>query len=437
LPRVVTAALLLSTGCRAAAAKPGEAFADFTTDGGWCWFSDPRAVTREGKTYAGWVTEDGSVHVAQLQHDSGRVITFTLHTKYQRDDHDAPSLLFLPDGCLTAFYTRHGGPDPKINARVTTRPDDITAWEPEIALPLRDDFDRHAGITYSNPFLLSQEGNAIYLFWRGVSFKPTMSRSLDGGKTWSPAQPVFSRAGLPADVRPYAKYASNGRDRIHFLFTDGHPQNEPSNCVYYACYRGGAFYRANGARICGLNELPLRPEQVDLVYDAAKTGVRAWIWDVAADKHDQPVITYTRLRARTDHRYRYARWDGRQWQDTELTGGGGWFPQTRPGQTEGEPFYSGGLALDPADPSVVYLSRPVNGVREIERWFTSDGGKSWKSEPVTAGSTYDNVRPFVVRGHTPDGPTVLWLNLRGRYVHYTDYLTAVKMDHPVAVSRAP
>jgi hypothetical protein len=48
--------------------------------------------------------------------------------------------------------------------------------------------------------------------------------------------------------------------------------------VYYVCYRAGAFYRADGTRICGAAELPIQPEQADCVYDA-KTGVRAWIWD--------------------------------------------------------------------------------------------------------------------------------------------------------------
>jgi len=75
-------------------------------------------------------------------------------------------------------------------------------------------------------------------------------------------------------------------------------------------------------------------------------------------------------------------------------------------------------------------------VREIERWTTADGGKSWKSEAVTARSKFDNVRPFVVNDHEPDGPTVLWMNLHGRYVHFTDYLTAIKMDRPAKTTGA-
>jgi hypothetical protein len=261
-----------------------------------------------------------------------------------------------------------------------------------------------------------------------------MATSTDGGRTWSPARVVFSRPGLPPEDRPYAKYASNGRDRIHLLFTDGHPNREATNSVYYACYRGGAFYRADGTRIAGLDELPLRPEQADRVYDATATGVRAWIWGIACDARDRPVIVYARLPATADHRYHYARWDGSRWQDTELCAGGGWFPQTPAGGTEREPQYSGGLALDPDDPAIVYLSRPRGGVRELERWTTPDGGRTWTSTALTANSRQDNVRPFVIRGHAPGGPTVLWMNLSGRYRHYTDYRCSIMTDLPGRVT---
>jgi rhamnogalacturonyl hydrolase YesR len=429
----LAAALLARVSAHAA--QSAEQYANLTADGGWCWFSDPRAVSRDGKTYTGWVTEDGSIQAAEIDHASGRVATVTLHAQYQRDDHDNPAFLFLPDGRLMAFYSRHGGePHPGIQARITAHAGNFTEWEPESTLPLRDETRGGFGISYANPCLLTDETNAVYLFWRGLSWKPTMARSTDGGKTWSDAQVVFSRPGLPAGNRPYAKYASNGRDRIHMLFTDGHPRNEASNSVYYVCYRAGAFYKADGTRICGVTELPIRPEQADCVYDAKKTGVRAWIWSIGFDKADQPVVAYTRLPAGTDHRYHYARWNGKAWADQELCAGGRWFPQTPQGKTESEPHYSGGLSLDPADPSIVYLARPVNGVREIERWTTPDGGQTWKSEAITKGSKSDNVRPVVVLNHAPGGPTVLWQNLSGRYIHFTNYHCSIKTDSPAATS---
>lgn len=435
------ALILPNLGHAQGAPKPAEAYEDFTPDGAWCWFSDPRAITRDGKTYAGWVSAEGSIQAGMLDHSSGTITVATVHPKYERDDHDNPSLLFLPDGRLMMFYSRHTGP--VMNARVTLRPGDITEWEPEVTLELNDESAGRRGITYSNPVMLENEANSIYLFWRGASYKPTVSKSTDAGQSWSPAQLVVAPEVEDDGNRPYVKIASDSKDRIHMIFTDGHPRNERQNSVYYACYHNGAFYKADGTRIAGMDELPFTPEQADKVYDASTTGARAWVWDVAFDKQNNPVLLYTRHPDETDHRYHYARWNGVDWTDTELCSAGRWFPQTRDGEREREPHYSGGLALDHSDPSVVYLSRPVDGVREIEQWTTADAGRTWTSKALTRGSKHDNVRPFVVRDHAPDSPTVLWMNLSGQYRHYTDYLAAIKVNRPArttvqpAISTAP
>ncbi|UCD23288.1 MAG: BNR-4 repeat-containing protein, partial [Gemmatimonadota bacterium] len=265
----------------------------------------------------------------------------------------------------------------------------------------------------------------IYLFWRGGNFKPSFSHT-DDLITWSPARTLI-QSDEATVVRPYVKVASNGRDAIHFAFTDGHPRNEPQNSIYYVRYRGGEFTRADGSPVGTMAEVPLIHEHADLVYDGRLTGVRAWIWDVAEDGQGNPVIVYTRLPQETDHRYHYARWNGEEWLDTEVTPAGGWFPQTPPGTNEPEPHYSGGVVLDHADPDVVYLSRRVAGVFEIERWWTVDEGTSWRSRPITAGSANDNVRPFVIRDHGSSSPTVLWMENRA-YRHYLDFDSAIRMD---------
>ena len=110
-PHILPTAVYLATGLlvhmltTTHAAQPAEAYADFTEDGTWCWFSSPRALSRDGKTYSGWVTEDGSIQAGEVEHATGRVSTVTLHPQYQRDDHDNPAFVFLPDGRLMAFYT--------------------------------------------------------------------------------------------------------------------------------------------------------------------------------------------------------------------------------------------------------------------------------------------------------------------------------------------
>lgn len=428
-PIVRGAALLLLVFCaaplssRAAAAPaPGESYSSFTADGGWCWFSDPRAIVQDGKTFAGWVTVDGSIEIGAWDHATNRIATFNLHPQFEHDDHDNPALLTLPDGRLAAFYSLHASGDMRL--RTTRRPGDISEWTDERTLGFVAPNRGNRGTTYANPVVLTGEANTLYVFWRGSDFKPTFAVSRDLGASWSTPRTLIARPGSDDTNRPYLKLCSDGADRIDFVFTDGHPRNETKNSVYYVRYQHGAFFKADGTRVGGLEDLPLDPARCDRVYDGASEG-RAWVWDVATTAEGRPVIAFTRLPEETDHRYAYARWNGTSWAVSEICRAGGWFPQTPAGTVEREPHYSGGMALDHRDPSIVYTSRRVEGVFEIEQWRTGNDGATWTSRPITAHSKHDNVRPFVVREASSTGPALLWLNVN-RYVHYTDYHTAVK-----------
>lgn len=371
---------------------------------------------------AGWVKSDGTIEIGAWDQRTGRVETHALHPQFERDDHDAPALLLLPDGRVAAFYSLHARGDMRL--RVTMKPADISGWAPERELGFNAPERGQRGTTYANPVLLTGEANAIYLFWRGPDFKPTFAVSRDLGATWSPPRTLISRPGADDTNRPYLKLCSDGAGRIDFVFTDGHPRNEPTNSVFHMRYERGAFWRADGTRLATIDQLPIDPARCDRVYDGATLG-RAWIWDIATLRDGAPVIAYTRLPSETDHRYAFARWSDTQWLTTEICRAGGWFPQTPVGKTEPEPHYSGGMSLDPRDPFTVYLARRTDGVFEIERWHSSNEGRTWNGVPVTAHSTRDNVRPAVVRGERSDGPTLLWMS-NERYVHYTDFRSAIE-----------
>ena len=97
-------------------AQNGESFQSthkiFVEDGAWYWFSDPRAVSFTGqykRTYVGFVTSTGDITISSYDHKSGEITSKVIYPEFQRDDHINPSLLFLPDGRLMAFFTRHNG----------------------------------------------------------------------------------------------------------------------------------------------------------------------------------------------------------------------------------------------------------------------------------------------------------------------------------------
>jgi len=386
----------------------------WTADGAWCFFADPRAVYYEGehrRTYVGWLTRAGDVMAGFLDHDTGEMRTCTVRERLEADDHANPSLLFLENGHLVIFYSAHGGPE--MYCRISERPESIDAWGEERTVGVNT--EGRFGYTYPNPVRLAEEGHRVYLFWRGGNFKPNFAVSDDGCRSFGPVRTLLAGSG----ARPYIKFASDGRKRIWFAYTDGHPNVEPQNGIYCAYYEGGAVHRPDGARIKTAEELPFAPQEAHRIYDGSDGP--AWIWDIALDAAERPVVVFSVCVELTDHRYRYAVWTGERWETHEITAAGKWFPQTPPGAVEREPYYSGGVVLDHADPSVVYLSRETGGVFEIEEWMTADRGRTWRSSPVTAGSAKNNVRPVAVRGLPPGRREVLWMN--GDYIGYRDYRT--------------
>jgi hypothetical protein len=382
-----------------------------TGGGAWSWFGDPRAVYYQGRhrrTYVGWVARDGSIELASYDHDSGEQVVTTLKVRLQVDDHDNPSILVRPDGRLMVFWSTHAGP--KMWYRRSVRPEDITAWEPERTFPTNT--PGAEGYTYPNPVQLSSERNRIYLFWRGGNFNPSFSTSINGD-TWSPARTLISN---PAQ-RPYVKYATNGRNKIAMAWTETHPRNKRTS-VYFAVYRDGALRRAGGSVISTMAHLPIKPTQGQKVYDWRTDG-KAWVHDVALDPAGHPVIVYATFRSRTDHRYRYARWDGKRWIDRELVRAGGSMSVD-----PGEPDYSGGISLDHGDPSTVYLSRSVHGKFRVEVWTTRDGGATWSSRVLSGPSAGNDYRPVSPRGQRGDSMSVIWMH--GTYPSFLDFQTGLR-----------
>jgi BNR repeat-containing family member len=378
--------------------------------GSWSWFADPRAVVVDhpyDETVAGWIDWHGNVTVGALDPGCGveqlHVVGHLFH-----DDHGAPAILVEPDGRLTVFWSGHNGQ--MMDYRTTLRPGDLRGWGP--VRRIRSGLRGALGFTYPNPVLLAGERDKLYLFWRGADWSADYAtRGLDGG--WGPARKAIHNPGQ----RPYVKVASNGSDTIALAFTDGHPR-ELKTSIYYVAYRDGWLRHANGRPIARLGSGPIRPRQADLVYNAAKDHVAAWVWDVALDSRGRPVIVYATFPSIRNQAYWYADWNGKRWLSHFMTFAG---PSISPGTVETD--YSAGIALDHADPSIVYLSRKTRGSSEIEKWVTANGGYSWRHSTAVRAEGVGNVRPVVPWGAGSEGLGLLWL--RGRYGSYTTYRTSI------------
>ena len=296
--------------------------------------------------------------------------------------------------------------------RSTIHPEDISRWGAVRHVP--SGLTGGRGFTYPNPQRLSGERNRTYLFWRGADWSADYAtRSVDG--SWSPARELIVEPGQ----RPYVKVESDGHDTIGFAFTDGHPR-ERATSIYYVAYRHGWLRHASGRGITPLARAPILSRQADVVYDGTANGISSWVWDVASDHRRRPVIVYATFPSVRNHAYWYARWNGRRWVSHFLAYAG---PTISPRTIELQ--YSGGMALDHSDPSVVYLSRKVGGQFEIERWSTPNGGYSWYHRTVVRDG-FDGLRPVVPRGPR-GGIPLLWL--QGHYGSYTSYRTSIAFLH--------
>jgi hypothetical protein len=267
-------------------------------------------------------------------------------------------------------------------------------------------------ITYSNPFLLGDEGNGdprLYLWFRGYGYGPTVASSDDLGGTWSePLQVVSSPNTYGADgrtkQRPYVKYASNGKDTIHLIYTEGHPAEFANTSLYHLVYSHGELRRSDGTIVSSMTpaggDPSLPPEAGTRIHDGAQST--AWVWDVALDRDEQPVVVYSAYENGTlAASYRYARFDGHAWVTSSIAPAG----TALYGR---EKFYVGGISLDPDDTNIVYFStnidpstgRSTGAHRELYRGVTRDNGASWAYAQLTHASTVENLRPVVPAHHS-------------------------------------
>ena len=409
-------------------------------EGAWCWFADPRALHYENAsgtinaTYIGYIDVHGNVKATQYDWVAHRKTDVLVRSYFQPDDHNNPTFVVLPDERVMIFYTRHTD-EAKIWYRISQKPGDITALGEEKFLATANN------TTYPSPFILADDPNHIYLCWRGINWHPTIARLTMPDQDdncrfdFGPKQIVQSTG-----ARPYAKYQSNGKDKIYLSYTTGHPDNEQPNWLYFNVIDinkgNGPILRdlqgkqlsviANG--VFNVNKQSSYASSYPATVVDNSANIRNWVWQITLDKDEHPVIAYPHIDdAKTTHVYWYARWTGTEWRRTWVQYAGHAFHQN---WNSTEKCYSGGMAVDPDNINDLYLSIPTksgkynkDGVYEIWKYTIDDEGKVAGSEQITRNSTKNNVRPFIIPGSGISKMRLTWMN--GDY-----YYWMVKQGYP-------
>ncbi|MCH5175562.1 MAG: BNR-4 repeat-containing protein [Prevotellaceae bacterium] len=444
----VMLAMVSLCGIMAQESYSGTVVAD---EGAWCWFADPRALHYENTagtinaTYIGYIDVHGNVKATQYDWINRRKTDVLIRSYFQPDDHNNPTFVVLPDERVMIFYTRHTD-EPKIWYRISQKPGDITALGEEKFLTTANN------TTYPSPFILSDDPNHIYLCWRGIDWHPTIARLTmpdandDCQFDFGPKQIVKTTA-----ARPYAKYQSNGKDKIYVSYTTGHPDNEMPNWLYFNVIDinngNGPILRdlkgnqlsviANG--VFNVNKTDAYASQYPATIVDKTANIRNWVWQITLDKDENPVVAYPHIDdAKKSHVYWYARWNGSEWKNTWVQYGGHAFHQN---WNSTEMCYSGGMSIDPENINDLYLSIPTtngaynkDGVYEIWKYTIDDDGKVAGSKQITRNSSKNNVRPFIIPGSKDSEMRLAWMN--GDYYYWIvkkgypkGYPTGIRCDY--------
>lgn len=404
----------------------GTASNTITQEGAWCWFADPRAIHYQNEqntinsTYIGYIDVHGAIKATQINHITNTKNEVLIRSWFQPDDHNNPTFLVLPDERIMVFYSRHTD-EACFYYRVSHEPGDITTLGSEMQLAT----DHNT--TYPSPFILSDDPNHIYLCWRGIGWHPTIARLTLPNKedkvtfNWGPHQIVSSMNGAPG-VRPYAKYASNGKDKIYLAYTSNHPDNQSENWIYMNSINihSHELCDIKGERLSQIGTQ--EPHKVDIsaryknehpfaIVESAP--LRNWIWELILDREEHPVIAMVGINeAKDSHDYYHMRWDGGKWVKTFLSNAGGHFHQS----PDIEKCYSAGMAIDKNNPQVIYASVPVEGkygiVYELMQYTVSNDGHVGSAKQLTFNSPENNIRPFAIAG-LPSSASLAWMH--GKY----------------------
>lgn len=422
-----------------------------TLDGAWSWYSRPESVSHLGYTYWFPINQFGEFKICWLKHSdrtTGEILIETLSggTGSGVDDHNNGAAIILQSGKLLVFYAEHNGNVLKcVKQSFAGNPN---LWDSPLSIESTNQ------TSYVIPIQLSatsgSDGGDIYIFYRDTtsSYQRRYKKSTDGGVTWGSAVSLFqspNNATRTSSIsRPYLHATANrAGNKIWFLLSDGNPP-EVTHTVngsfinsLYVCYfdnTTGKLHQPDGTQI-GTDTFAAPPASgfdtwdITKVYDGTG-GIPYWNWDIQMDLNDQPCIGGIRFFGDTnrysDANYIFARWNGSTWIKSELSGPNiGLSGSSTPIGVGGpEPWYHGGIALDPDNPSDrLFISWPninnATGSWNIHEVKSTDNGATWKTNRIlntTRGNERKCIRPIIPRHYSEKDMLCLWME--GHYRNF-------------------
>ncbi len=369
-------------------------------EGAWCWFADPRALTYKGKTYVGCIDVHGNIKADMLE--DGKKTSVLVRSNFQPDDHDNPTFLVLPDERIMIIYSRHTD-EACFYYRISKKKNDITELGAEKRL------ETEHNTTYPSLFIMDGDEEHIYLCYRGKGWHPTcacLSMPDENDNVTFVTEPfqIVQSTIQGAGCRPYAKYVSDKKGKIHIVYSATHPDNVCPTCVYYSCLdvRDYTLYDIEGNVLKkNVDESPfvVTGYETDpaFVVDDYRSSERGWVWDVCLRDEGIAAAIVRIAEDKKTQKYYYAYYENGEWQKVFLANARKFH------KSDIEYCYGGGMSLDREDKGVIYASVPMGTAFEIEKYTVGTHGVV--REDVTKESKYNNIRPY-----KPEGGELMWMS---------------------------
>jgi hypothetical protein len=160
-----------------------------------------------------------------------------------------------PDGTLYQPRTQCG-------AAVDRSADNGLTWERH---PVGDD---PAAASSDAPDMAVTPDGTLYFFWTGADWLPRLSRSTDGGRSWSAPIPVATGTGLRSTLFPVVAAGMDGRIGVAFYGTtdtasewDGNPGDAPDT-VRWDLYTAVALDAATAGPTFTVTRVTADPVQI-------------------------------------------------------------------------------------------------------------------------------------------------------------------------------
>lgn len=370
------------------------------------WINEKAIVGMNGKTYIGYMTDTGEIHIKELDAKCSRaesrdVCLTRLNCAYA-DEHNAPSVCVLRSGRIIVCYTGHNE-NSALTYRVTQKPYDILSFGPEKHLSYT-----RGNATYAQIFENETRGE-VWLFTRVGGVNWEFRYSPDEGDTWSePRRIVSSDAGglFYMNIR---KKLIPGKDRTQERFTFalyGHPYLSRDHIIRAGYLESdGTLHLSDGMPLpINLidNDILFPIEELSVVY-ASPEGTTVRLLGNAATGPDR-VALCTFTRGDEDSAvYHVATFKDGAWKLSAPIAKAGAF--LAPTQTDGSDSYVPGMDFyfgvgsdgftyhgGIIDTDRVYLARKGSDSWLLESYTSRNSGDTYEYEstlrdiPLTAGT---------------------------------------------------